>query len=150
MPSRLALTSPSSSASPQTSPMHTHHRHHLKHLLRAPDHIHNDDLISGECQMNATLNFCMHLRATFSTRRVLEKSHPNEHNTKLLYASVTVSDLFSSLSPGEISPHLRTVRISTTTWLQVTCAAKLPTAINVAWQLPFHLGVYPCETEAPI
>jgi hypothetical protein len=32
-------------------------------------------LISRECQTNTTLNFCMHLWATFSTCQVLEKYH---------------------------------------------------------------------------
>jgi DNA-directed RNA polymerase II subunit RPB1 len=37
--------------------------------------VRSDDPISRECQTSATLNFCMHLRATFATRRVLEKYH---------------------------------------------------------------------------
>jgi DNA-directed RNA polymerase II subunit RPB1 len=34
-----------------------------------------NDPIGGECQASATLNFCMHFRASFATRRVLEKYH---------------------------------------------------------------------------
>jgi DNA-directed RNA polymerase II subunit RPB1 len=47
----------------------------VKELQRRLIVVRNDDQISRECQGNATLNFCMHLRATFATRRVLERYH---------------------------------------------------------------------------
>jgi len=37
--------------------------------------VRGDDPLSQEAQMNATLDFRMHLRATLATRRVLEKHH---------------------------------------------------------------------------
>ena len=37
--------------------------------------VRSDDLISRECQTSTTLNFCMHLWATFATYWVLEKYH---------------------------------------------------------------------------
>jgi DNA-directed RNA polymerase II subunit RPB1 len=39
--------------------------------------VRGDDLLSLEAQENSTLTFRMHLRATFASRRVLEKFHLN-------------------------------------------------------------------------
>jgi DNA-directed RNA polymerase II subunit RPB1 len=40
----------------------------VKELQKKLIVVRNDDLISRECQANATLNFSMHLRASFATR----------------------------------------------------------------------------------
>ncbi|KAH9045807.1 beta and beta-prime subunits of DNA dependent RNA-polymerase [Lactarius hengduanensis] len=47
----------------------------VKELQKKLIVVRSEDPISRECQANATLNFCMHLRASFATRRVLEKYH---------------------------------------------------------------------------
>lgn len=39
--------------------------------------VRGDDPLSREAQENSTLTFRMHLRATFASRRVLEKFHLN-------------------------------------------------------------------------
>jgi DNA-directed RNA polymerase II subunit RPB1 len=49
----------------------------VKEILECLVVVRGDDPLSREAQENATLSFRMHLRATFASRRVLEKFHLN-------------------------------------------------------------------------
>ncbi|KAI0286600.1 beta and beta-prime subunits of DNA dependent RNA-polymerase [Russula aff. rugulosa BPL654] len=64
--------------------------------------VRNDDPISGESQASATLNFCMHLRATFATRRVLEKYHLTREAFDWVLGEVETKFNQSLINPGEM------------------------------------------------
>jgi DNA-directed RNA polymerase II subunit RPB1 len=74
----------------------------VKELQKKLIVVRNDDLISRECQANATLNFCMHLRATFSTRRVLEKYHLTREAFDWVLGEVETKFNQSLVNPGEM------------------------------------------------
>ncbi|KAH9982072.1 beta and beta-prime subunits of DNA dependent RNA-polymerase [Lactifluus volemus] len=59
-------------------------------------------IISRECQANATLNFCMHLRATFATRRVLERYHLTREAFDWVLGEVETKFNQSLVNPGEM------------------------------------------------
>ncbi|EEB96427.1 hypothetical protein MPER_04443, partial [Moniliophthora perniciosa FA553] len=61
----------------------------------------NDDL-SREAQDNATLRFRMHLRATFASRRVLEKFHLNREAFEWVLGEVESKFNQSLVNPGEM------------------------------------------------
>jgi DNA-directed RNA polymerase II subunit RPB1 len=64
--------------------------------------VRNDDPISGECQASATLNFCMHVRATFATRRVLEKYHLTREAFDWVLGEVETKFNQALINPGEM------------------------------------------------
>lgn len=64
--------------------------------------VRSDDPISNECQANATLNFCMHLRATFAARRVLEKYHLTREAFDWVLGEVETKFNQSLINPGEM------------------------------------------------
>ena len=74
----------------------------VKELQKKLVVVRSDDLISRECQANATLNFCMHLRATFATRRVLEKSHLTREAFDWVLGEVETKFNQSIANPGEM------------------------------------------------
>ena len=74
----------------------------VKELQKKLIVVRNDDLISRECQANATLNFCMHLRASFATRRVLEKYHLTREAFDWVLGEVETKFNQSIANPGEM------------------------------------------------
>lgn len=64
--------------------------------------VRSDDPISRECQASATLNFCMHIRANFATRRVLEKYHLTREAFDWVLGEVETKFNQSLINPGEM------------------------------------------------
>jgi len=61
-----------------------------------------DDRLNREAQDNATLTFRMHLRATFASRRVLEKFHLNREAFEWVLGEVEAKFNQSVVNPGEM------------------------------------------------
>jgi DNA-directed RNA polymerase II subunit RPB1 len=74
----------------------------VKELQKKLIVVRNDDPISRECQASATLNFCMHLRAIFATRRVLEKYHLTREAFDWVLGEVETKFNQSLINPGEM------------------------------------------------
>ena len=74
----------------------------VKELQKKLVVVRNEDLISRECQANATLNFSMHLRASFATRRVLEKYHLTREAFDWVLGEVETKFNQSIVNPGEM------------------------------------------------
>ena len=74
----------------------------LKALLERLVVVRGDDPLSLEAQQNATLAFRMHLRATFSTRRVLERHHPNREAFNWVLGGIETKFNQSIAHPGEM------------------------------------------------
>src|SRR6185369_9231480 len=64
--------------------------------------VRGDDPLSLEAQENATLNFRMHLRATFASRRVLEKYHLTREAFDWVLGEVEAKFNQSLVHPGEM------------------------------------------------
>ena len=64
--------------------------------------VRGDDALTKEAQANATLLFRMHLRATFATRRVLEKYHLNKEAFEWVLGEVESKFNLSLAHPGEM------------------------------------------------
>jgi len=64
--------------------------------------VRGDDPLSREAQENATLNFRMHLRATFASRRVLEKYHLTREAFDWVLGEVEAKFNQSIAHPGEM------------------------------------------------
>ncbi|KAH0590072.1 DNA-directed RNA polymerase II subunit rpb1 [Termitomyces sp. J132] len=64
--------------------------------------VRGDDELSQEAQTNATLNFRMHLRASFATRRVLEKFHLTREAFDWVLGEVESKFNQSVAHPGEM------------------------------------------------
>ncbi|KII94419.1 hypothetical protein PLICRDRAFT_36689 [Plicaturopsis crispa FD-325 SS-3] len=64
--------------------------------------VRGDDPLSREAQQNATLTFQMHLRATFASRRVLEKFHLNREAFEWVLGEVEAKFNQSVVNPGEM------------------------------------------------
>ena len=64
--------------------------------------VRGDDRLSLEAQDNATLTFRMHLRATFASRRVLEKFHLNREAFEWVLGEVEAKFNQSVANPGEM------------------------------------------------
>ncbi|KAK7696052.1 DNA-directed RNA polymerase II subunit rpb1 [Cerrena zonata] len=64
--------------------------------------VHGDDALTRESQSNTTLMFRMHLRATFSSRRVLEKYHLNREAFEWIMGEVEAKFNQSLAHPGEM------------------------------------------------
>jgi DNA-directed RNA polymerase II subunit RPB1 len=64
--------------------------------------VRGDDPLSKEAQANATLLFRMHLRATFATRRVLERYHLNKEAFEWVLGEVESKFNQSLAHPGEM------------------------------------------------
>ncbi|KAG6916931.1 DNA-directed RNA polymerase II subunit rpb1 [Tephrocybe rancida] len=64
--------------------------------------VRGDDDLSREAQENATLNFRMHLRATFASRRVLEKFHLSREAFDWVLGEVESKFNQSVVHPGEM------------------------------------------------
>ncbi|KAF7974929.1 hypothetical protein HWV62_10969 [Athelia sp. TMB] len=64
--------------------------------------VRGDDPLSVEAQANATLTFRMHLRATFASRRVLEKFHLNKEAFEWVMGEVEAKFNQSVANPGEM------------------------------------------------
>lgn len=64
--------------------------------------VRGDDPLSIEAQANATLNFRMHLRATFASRRVLEKFHLNREAFEWVMGEIEAKFNQSVANPGEM------------------------------------------------
>uniref|UniRef100_A0A8H7YB65 DNA-directed RNA polymerase subunit n=2 Tax=Psilocybe TaxID=71950 RepID=A0A8H7YB65_PSICU len=64
--------------------------------------VRGDDNLSREGQENATLNFRMHLRATFASRRVLEKYHLTREAFDWVVGEVETKFNQSVVHPGEM------------------------------------------------
>ncbi|KDQ53026.1 hypothetical protein JAAARDRAFT_197811 [Jaapia argillacea MUCL 33604] len=64
--------------------------------------VRGEDPLSREAQANATLNFRMHLRATFATRRVLEKFHLSREAFDWVLGEVETKFNQSVAHPGEM------------------------------------------------
>ena len=64
--------------------------------------VRGDDALTQESQSNATLMFRMHLRATFSSRRVLEKYHLNREAFEWIMGEVEAKFNQSLAHPGEM------------------------------------------------
>ncbi|ETW87772.1 hypothetical protein HETIRDRAFT_424453 [Heterobasidion irregulare TC 32-1] len=64
--------------------------------------VRGDDPLSLEAQDNATLNFRMHLRATFATRRVLERYHLTREAFDWVLGEVEAKFNQSVANPGEM------------------------------------------------
>ncbi|KAF9466907.1 beta and beta-prime subunits of DNA dependent RNA-polymerase [Collybia nuda] len=64
--------------------------------------VRGDDSLSREAQENATLTFRMHLRATFATRRVLEKFHLTREAFDWVLGEVESKFNQSVVHPGEM------------------------------------------------
>ncbi|KAG6853308.1 DNA-directed RNA polymerase II subunit rpb1 [Blastosporella zonata] len=64
--------------------------------------VRGDDNLSREAQINATLTFRMHLRATFATRRVLEKFHLTREAFDWVLGEVESKFNQSVVHPGEM------------------------------------------------
>ncbi|KAH9994498.1 beta and beta-prime subunits of DNA dependent RNA-polymerase [Russula vinacea] len=74
----------------------------VKELQKKLIVVRSDDPISKECQASATLNFCMHLRAIFATRRVLEKYHLTREAFDWVLGEVETKFNQSLINPGEM------------------------------------------------
>ncbi|KAH9036612.1 beta and beta-prime subunits of DNA dependent RNA-polymerase [Lactarius pseudohatsudake] len=74
----------------------------VKELQKKLIVVRSEDPISRECQANATLNFCMHLRASFATRRVLEKYHLTREAFDWVLGEVETKFNQSIVNPGEM------------------------------------------------
>ena len=74
----------------------------LKALLDRLVVVHSDDPLSLEAQQNATLAFRMHLQATFSTRRVLERHHLNREAFDWVLGDIETKFNQSIAHPGEM------------------------------------------------
>ncbi len=74
----------------------------VKELQKKLIVVRNYDPISRECQASATLTFCMHLRATFATRRVLEKYHLTREAFDWVLGEVETKFNQSLINPGEM------------------------------------------------
>ncbi|KAA1468311.1 beta and beta-prime subunits of DNA dependent RNA-polymerase [Dentipellis sp. KUC8613] len=64
--------------------------------------VRGDDPLSTEAQHNSTLNFRMHLRATFSTRRVLERHHLTREAFDWVLGEVEAKFNQAVANPGEM------------------------------------------------
>lgn len=64
--------------------------------------VRGDDPLSREAQENATLRFRMHLRATFASRRVLERFHLNKEAFEWVLGEVEAKFNQSVVNPGEM------------------------------------------------
>lgn len=64
--------------------------------------VRGDDALTQESQSNATLMFRMHLRATFSTRRVLERYHLNREAFEWIMGEVEAKFNQALAHPGEM------------------------------------------------
>lgn len=64
--------------------------------------VRGDDALTRESQSNATLMFRMHLRATFSSRRVLEKYHLNREAFEWIMGEVEAKFNQALAHPGEM------------------------------------------------
>src|SRR3984957_8438514 len=64
--------------------------------------VRGDDPLSREAQENATLTFRMHLRATFASRRVLEKFHLNREAFEWVLGEIEAKFNQSVVNPGEM------------------------------------------------
>ena len=64
--------------------------------------VRGDDPLSREAQLNATLTFRMHLRATFASRRVLEKFHLTREAFDWVIGEVETKFNQSVVHPGEM------------------------------------------------
>ncbi|KAF8170369.1 hypothetical protein BJ912DRAFT_1148858 [Pholiota molesta] len=64
--------------------------------------VRGDDLLSREAQENATLTFRMHLRATFASRRVLERWHLTREAFDWVIGEVETKFNQSLVHPGEM------------------------------------------------
>jgi len=64
--------------------------------------VRGDDQLSKEAQDNSTLNFRMHLRATFATRRVLERFHLTREAFDWVIGEVETKFNQSVAHPGEM------------------------------------------------
>ena len=64
--------------------------------------VRGEDSLSREAQANATLTFRMHLRATFASRRVLEKFHLNREAFEWVLGEVESKFNQSLVNPGEM------------------------------------------------
>lgn len=64
--------------------------------------VRGDDPLSREAQLNATLTFRMHLRATFASRRVLEKFHLTREAFDWVMGEVETKFNQSVVHPGEM------------------------------------------------
>ncbi|KAI0271722.1 RNA polymerase II large subunit [Gloeopeniophorella convolvens] len=74
----------------------------LKELQTRLVVVRGDDSVSAESQTNATLNFCMLLRATFATRRVLEKYHLTREAFDWILGEVETKFNQAAVNPGEM------------------------------------------------
>ena len=74
----------------------------LKALLERLVVVRGDDFLSLEAQQNATMAFRMHLRATFSTRRVLERHHLNREAFDWVLGEIETKFNQSVAHPGEM------------------------------------------------
>ena len=73
-----------------------------KALLERLIAVRGDDPLSFEAQQNATLAFRMHLQATFSTRRVLERHHLNHEAFDWVLGEIETKFNQSVAHPGEM------------------------------------------------
>ncbi|KAF9491957.1 DNA-directed RNA polymerase II, subunit 1 [Pleurotus eryngii] len=64
--------------------------------------VRGDDALSREAQTNATLNFSMHLRATFASRKVLEQHHLTREAFDWVLGEVEAKFNQSIANPGEM------------------------------------------------
>ncbi|KAL4260389.1 DNA-directed RNA polymerase subunit [Pleurotus pulmonarius] len=64
--------------------------------------VRGDDALSREAQTNATLNFSMHLRATFASRKVLEQHHLTREAFDWVLGEVEAKFNLSIANPGEM------------------------------------------------
>ncbi|KAK0506634.1 DNA-directed RNA polymerase II, subunit 1 [Armillaria luteobubalina] len=74
----------------------------LKELIRRLVVVRGDDELSLEAQNNALMRFSMHLRATFASRRVLEKFHLNREAFEWALGEVEAKFNQSVANPGEM------------------------------------------------
>ncbi|KAH7103209.1 beta and beta-prime subunits of DNA dependent RNA-polymerase [Auriculariales sp. MPI-PUGE-AT-0066] len=64
--------------------------------------VRGEDTISLEAQQNATMLFCMHLRATFATRPVVEEHHLNHEAFEWVLGEVETKFMASVAHAGEM------------------------------------------------
>jgi DNA-directed RNA polymerase II subunit RPB1 len=74
----------------------------VKELTKRLIIVRGHDHLSREAQDNATLTFRMHLRATFASRRVLEKFHLNREAFEWVLGEVEAKFNQSVVNPGEM------------------------------------------------
>ncbi|KAJ8509443.1 hypothetical protein ONZ45_g8381 [Pleurotus djamor] len=74
----------------------------VKELCKRLIVVRGDDPLSIEAQENATLNFCMHLRATFASRKVLETHHLTKEAFDWVMGEVEAKFNLSVAAPGEM------------------------------------------------